>query len=89
MGRGALGGGESSGVDVRPYYNLSVAQSLCGRTQGTWEMAHAGAVDAGAVSGATAFVGAWARSGTQTVTCPMGNPTMNAITGLSGSRWAL
>jgi hypothetical protein len=69
------------GVEDDCYFagsTLSLFQSEC---KGTWTTADGGvASDDGGASGAAAFVGTWARSGSQTVTCP-GGTTTNAITG--------
>jgi hypothetical protein len=69
------------GVEDDCYFagtTLSIFQSEC---KGTWVTADGGvAIDDGGASGAAAFVGTWARSGSQTVTCP-GGVTTNAITG--------
>jgi hypothetical protein len=57
---------------------VSLFQSEC---TGTWISPDGGvASDDGGASGAAAFVGTWARTGSQTVTCP-GGITTNAITG--------
>ena len=57
------------------FYSTMMATLFQPDCRGTWSMADGG------VSGAAAFVGTWARTGTQTVTCPTGNPTTNMITG--------
>jgi hypothetical protein len=64
-----------------PGLGVNVFQSECTKDGGTWT--GSGPSDGGAgggTSGAAAFVGTWARSGTQTVTCN-GNITTNNITG--------
>jgi hypothetical protein len=67
-----------------PGETAATYESSCSKLGGTWMPADGGVGDGGGeagASGAAAFVGTWARSGTQTVTCPMGNPTTNQITG--------
>jgi hypothetical protein len=55
----------------------AVGQDLCAREGGIWSTADGGS----AASGAAAFVGTWARAGTQTITCPTGSPRTNMLTG--------
>jgi hypothetical protein len=57
--------------------DLSTYASLCSKQGGTWVPAEGG-VGSG---GAAAFVGTWARTGTQTVTCPGSSPTTTNISG--------
>jgi hypothetical protein len=68
-----------------PSIAVSVFQSACTKDGGTWMAGDGGVSDAGsngdAASGPEAFVGTWARSGTETITCPTGNPNQVAITG--------
>jgi hypothetical protein len=68
-----------------PSQNTSLYQSLCASTNGTWVGSDGGVSDAGATdasaTGAAAFVGTWARSGTDTLTCPTGAPTTSTIKG--------
>ncbi len=68
------------GVETQCSYNAleaMVDEGLCAEEDGGWSMLDGGS----AASGAAAFVGTWARSGTQTVTCPTGTPTTGMITG--------
>jgi hypothetical protein len=60
-----------------------VVQPLCAKNGRTWSAPDGGVANGaeGGVSGAGAFVGTWARSGTQTVTCPTGNPTTTMLKG--------
>jgi hypothetical protein len=68
-----------------PSQNTDLYMGLCASTKGTWVAADGGVSDAGpADAGATdtaAFVGTWARSGTETLTCPTGNPTTSTLNG--------
>jgi hypothetical protein len=70
-----------------PSQNTALYQSLCGSMKGTWVgmdggVSDAGPTDAGGpATGAAAFVGTWARSGTQMLTCPTGTPTTTTIKG--------
>jgi hypothetical protein len=74
----------SVGTEQQCYYapdysnpnSLSVAQSTCASLHRTWTVS-----DAGAGIGPSNFVGTWARTGMQTVTCPTGSPTTTSITG--------
>lgn len=63
--------------------SLSVVQSLCASQHRMWVAADGGTsvADGGASVGPASFVGMWARSGTQTVTCPTGSPTMTTVGG--------
>jgi hypothetical protein len=60
-------------------------QNDCTKGGGTWVAGDAGASDAGtgtdAATGPDAFVGTWLRGGTQTVTCPTGNPNTTTLAG--------
>jgi hypothetical protein len=70
---------DKTGVEKQCVYDVQdqmVDQPLCVMQGKTWIPSEAGTSIA-----AMAFVGTWARSGTQTVTCPMGPPTMNPISG--------
>lgn len=70
------GGEAQCYYDSNPF-DLATYQSLCSKQGGTWVPAEGGTGS----GGASAFVATWARSGSQTVTCPTGNPTTTNITG--------
>lgn len=64
--------------------SLDVVRNLCLSMNRMWTTADGGvtAADGGDASvGPASFVGTWARSGTQTVTCPTGMPTTTAFGG--------
>jgi hypothetical protein len=69
--------------------SLGVVMGLCPKMKGTWVLAGGGTVEGGTVAGdagdasvgPSSFVGTWARSASQTVTCPTGTPTTNTIAG--------
>jgi hypothetical protein len=68
-----------------PSQNTVLYKNLCAGTNGTWVVADGGVSDAGpadaGAAGAAAFVGTWARSGTETLTCSTGTPTTATIKG--------
>jgi hypothetical protein len=85
---------KSSIQEVTCYFPEPIAndfEQMCTSTGGTWVPGDSGAPGDGGVpgdggeldgaAGPEAFVGTWLRSGTQTVTCPTGNPTTTNITG--------
>lgn len=68
------------GVEEDCYFAGATLSSFQSECKGSWITPDGGSADDGGASGAAAFVGTWARSGSQTVTCP-GGTTTNAITG--------
>jgi hypothetical protein len=75
---------DPAAAEMQCAYNqdqASVLQGLCNNGK-IWSGPDGGSTGGdGGATGAAAFVGTWARSGTQTITCPTGNPTTNNITG--------
>jgi hypothetical protein len=55
----------------------AVGEGLCTKQGGVWSTADGGS----AAGGAPAFVGTWARTGTQTISCPTGGPKTNMLMG--------
>jgi hypothetical protein len=69
------------GVESDYYYTeASLFQGDCATEHGTWIVPDGGSTGADA-GGPAAFVGTWARSGTQTTTCGTSAPTMSTLSG--------
>lgn len=62
-----------------------VIEGLCPMNNGTWVTVDGGAGDGGGevgdAGGAAAFIGAWLRSGSQTITCEGGSPSTATFAG--------
>jgi hypothetical protein len=73
---------DPGGVEEQCSYNATAAinEGLCKNKGGTWVGPDGGPVGEAGATGPSAFVGTWARSGSQTVMCP-GGTTTTMITG--------